>query len=178
MIMDKITEAQETALQRYLDGTLEGPALQQLKQDLNTSAALQRRLEELRPVHDFLARNTLQSPSSNFVDQVMRNLSRGAITSYPSPRNGLMLLAGVMVASGMLAALLTAGTFDQVSGLLSLNQMEVLKNVQAPELPSVNVNGKLVMKILIGVNLVLAFIVLDRTVLRPFFQRRALVGDR
>lgn len=176
MNMDKITEAQETSLQRYIDGELEGPALQQLKQELSTSPALQRRLEELRPVHGFLSRNKLEAPSSNFVDQVMRNLSRGAATPYPSPKNGLMLLAGVMVASGMLAALLTAGTFDQVSGLLSLNQVEILKNVQAPQLPSVNINGKLVMKILIGVNLALAFVVLDRTVLRPFFQRRAMMG--
>lgn len=177
MNMEKITDAQESLLQRYLDGELEGPALQQLKQELGASPALQRRLEELRPVHRFLSQNTLQSPSSNFVDQVMRNLSRRTVTTYPSPKNGLMLLAGVMVASGMLAALLTAGTFDQVSGLLSLNQVEVLKNVRTPELPSVNINGKLVMKILIGVNLVLAFIVLDRTVLRPFFQRRAMMGE-
>ncbi|MBL7851533.1 MAG: hypothetical protein JNN04_11570 [Cyclobacteriaceae bacterium] len=174
--MEKITDAQEITLQRYLDGELEGPALQQLKQELSSSLAMQRRLEELRPVHDFLSRNSLQAPSATFVDKVMRNLSRGAASPYPSPKNGLMLLAGVMVASGMLAALLTAGTFDQVSGLLSLNQMDVLKNVQAPEIPSVNINGKLVMKILIGVNLVLAFIVLDRTVLRPFFQRRAMMG--
>lgn len=177
MNMDKITEAQETALQRYLDGELEGPALQQLKQDLSASPALQRRLEELRPVHTFLSRNALQAPSDHFVDKVMRNLSRGAASPYPSPKNGLMLLAGVMVASGMLAALLSAGTFDQVSGLLSLNQVEVLKNIQTPELPSVSINGKLVMKILIAINLVLAFIVLDRTVLRPYFQRRALMGE-
>jgi anti-sigma factor RsiW len=177
MNMDKITEAQETTLQRYLDGELEGPALQQLKQDLSGSPALQRRLDELRPVHDFLARNKIQVPSANFVDRVMHNLSRGTTTPYPSPKNGLMLLAGVMVASGMLAAMLSAGSFDQVSGILSLNNMDVLKNVQAPEIPSVNINGKLVMKILIGVNLVLAFIVLDRTVLRPFFQRRAMMGQ-
>lgn len=177
MNMDKITEAQETTLQRYLDGELEGPALQQLKEELSASPALQRRLEELRPVHDFLARNTIQVPSANFVDRVMNNLSRGATAPYPSPKNGLMLLAGVMIASGMLVAMLSAGSFDQVSAILSLNQIDVLKNVQAPEIPSVNINGKLVMKILIGVNLVLAFIVLDRTVLRPLFQRRAMMGQ-
>ena len=177
MNMEKITEAQETMLQRYLDGELEGPALQQLKQELSTSTALQHRLEELRPVHDFLSRNTLQAPAANFVDRVMQNLSRGPVSAYPSPRNGLMLLMGVMVASGMLAALLTAGTFDQVSGLLSVNQIEILKTIKAPEVPSMNINGKLVMKILIGINLVLAFVVLDRTVLRPFFQRRSMMGQ-
>ena len=174
MSMERITEAQETTLQRYLDGELEGPSLQQFKDELQQSPALQRRLELARPVHAFLSKQKLESPSANFVDNVMRNLSRGAIRSYPSPRSGLMLLAGVIVASGMLAALLTAGTFDQVSGLITLDQVEILKNYSAPKLPSFNVNGKLVMKILIGINLVLAFVVLDRTVLRPFFQRRAM----
>lgn len=173
MSMEKITEAQETNLQRYLDGELEGPALQQFKEELSSSLALQRRLEMSRPVQEYLRKNTLQVPSANFVDRVMRNLARGGITPYPSPRNGLMLLAGVMVASGLLAVLLSTGSFDQFSSLVTLNQVEILNKYQTPSLPSFNLDGKLIMKILIGINLVLAFIVLDRTVLRPFFQRRA-----
>lgn len=172
MNMERITEAQETNLQRYLDGELEGPSLQQFKEELSRSSALQVRLEQLRPVHAFLSKQSLESPSTNFVDQVMRNLSRKVII-YPSPKNGLMLLAGVIIASGMLAAVLSAGTFDQLSGLVTVDQVEILKKYNTPSLPPVNVNGKLLMRILIGINLVLAFIVLDRTVLRPFFQRRA-----
>lgn len=172
--MEKITDSQEARLQNFLDGKLEGAALQELKQELGASPALQHRLEELRPVHEFLKKNSIQAPSAQFVDRVIRNLSRGALTTYPSPKNGLMLLAGVMVASGMLAMMLTAGTFDQISGSISIEQMEPLKKyVTTPSLPQININGKLVMNILIGINLVLAFIVLDRTILRPFFQRRA-----
>ncbi len=172
--MEKITDSQEARLQDFLDGKLEGAALQELKQELGTSTVLQQRLEELRPVHEFLKKNSIQSPSTQFVDRVIRNLSRGALTTYPSPKNGLMLLAGVMIASGMLAMMLTAGTFDQISGSISFEQMEPLKKyVTTPSLPQININGKLVMNILIGINLVLAFIVLDRTILRPFFQRRA-----
>lgn len=173
MTMEKITEAQETNLQRYLDGELDGPALQQFKEELNASPALQRRLEVARPVHEFLRKNSLQSPTAAFVDRVMRNLSRGAISSYPSPKNGLMLLAGVMIASGMLAVMLSAGTFDQITRLITVDQVEILNKYQTPSLPSFSISGKVIMNILIGVNLVLAFIVLDRTVLRPFFQRRA-----
>ncbi len=176
MNMEKITEAQEMNLQRYLDGELEGPFLQQFKEELSRSSALQVRLEQLRPVHAFLSKQSLQSPSTNFVDQVMRNLSRKVII-YPSPKNGLMLLSGVIIASGMLAAVLSAGTFDQLSGLITVDQVEILKKYNTPSLPPVNVNGKLLMRILIGINLVLAFIVLDRTVLRPFFQRRAMSGN-
>ncbi len=170
--MEKITEAQEANLQRYLDGELEGPGLQQFKEELSASAALQRRLEMIRPVHEMLGKNKLQSPSAQFVDRVMRNLSRQYLKPYPSPKNGLMLLAGVMVASGLLAVLLSAGTFDQITGIVTLKQVDILNKYQTPGIPTFNVSGKLIMKILIGVNLVLAFIVLDRTVLRPFFDRR------
>jgi len=171
--MDTITKSQEDSLQDFIDGNLDGPALQQLKQDLATSAALQRRLEELRLVHEHLKTNTLESPSTLFVDRVMRNLSRATITIQPSPKNGLMLLAGVIIASGMLVIMISAGTFDQITGLISLDQIEPVKKYVTPSIPSMNINGKLIMKILIGINLVLAFVVLDRTVLRPYFQRRA-----
>lgn len=170
--MEKITDKQEANLQQYLDGTLEGPALQQLKQELTASPALSQRLEALRPVHQLLQRNILQSPSGAFVERVMKNLSRGALPSMPSPRNGLMLLAGVMVASGLLAFMVSAGSFDNVSGVFSLDQVAPLKKYVTPSLPTIPISGKLIMNLLIGVNLVLAFVVLDRTVLRPFFQRR------
>lgn len=171
--MDSITTSEEDNLQDFLDGNLEGPALQQLKQHLATSPALQRRLEELRQIHNHLNSQTLQTPSPVFVDRVMRNLSRAVISTQPSPKNGLMLLAGVVIASGMLAVLISAGAFDQLSGLINMEQIEPLKKYVTPALPSFSVNGKLIMKILIGINLVLAFVVLDRTVLRPYFQRRA-----
>lgn len=170
--MEKISETQETNLQRYLDGELEGHALQQFKEELSKSTPLQHHLEAVRPVHDYLRKSSLQSPSNTFVDRVMRNLSRGSVTPYPSPKNGLMLLAGVMVASGLLAVMLSAGTFDKFTSLITVEQVDILKKYQTPSLPSFNLNVKLIMKVLIGVNLVLAFIVLDRTVLRPFFSRR------
>jgi anti-sigma factor RsiW len=173
MTMQKITEAQETKLQKYLDGELEGPSLQLFKQELGSSPELQHRLEMLRSVEESLKRNTLQSPSSVFVDRVMNNLAKRGLTPYPSPRNGLMLLAGVIVASGLLAMLMSTGSFDNLTSLITFNQIEVLDKYQTPSLPAININGKLIMKFLIGINLVLAFVVLDRTVLRPYFQRRA-----
>ncbi len=170
--MEKITEKQEANLQQYLDGTLEGPALHQLKQELAASPSLRLRLEALRHVHQVLQRNSLQSPTGAFVERVMKNLTRSAVSSMPSPRNGLMLLAGVMVASGLLAFMVSAGSFNNISGVFSIDQVEPLKKYVTPSLPTISISGKLVMNLLIGINLVLAFIVLDRTVLRPFFQRR------
>ena len=172
MNMEKISAEQEDRLQDYLDGKIEGPALQQVKNDLSGSEAMQKRLEELRHVQEFLKKNSLKHPSTVFVERVMKSLSVKPLSSYPSPKNGLMLLMGVMVATGMLVMMISAGFFDKVSGIVSLDQLEPVRKYVTPSIPAMTINGKLIMKVLIGINLVLAFIVLDRTVLRPFFQRR------
>ena len=171
--MEKIKTVQDDQLLDYLDGKLEGPALLQLKRGLADSTPLQNRLEELRLVHKALSSARLQSPSPSFVTKVMRNLHSTAFPPSLSPRNGLLLVIGVLVTAGLLVALVSAGSFDQWTGFVSLEEVTPLKEYFRVSLPTVYINGKLLIKILVGLNLGLAFIVLDRTVLKPFFQRRA-----
>jgi hypothetical protein len=171
--MEKITIVQDDRLLNYLDGKLDGTELIQLKKDLESSDLLQTRLNELRIIHRVLAHTTLETPSFAFTNKVMQNLHAKPVTSYLSPRNGLLLLAGVMVAAGMLVAMISAGIFDQIGGIVSLDKAIPIKNYVQQSLPTISVNGKLLIKIIVGLNLVLVFIVLDRTVLKPYFQKRA-----
>ncbi len=171
--MEKITTVQDDRLLNYLDGKLDGTELVQLKKDLESSDLLQARLNELRMIHRVLAHTALETPSFAFTNKVMQNLHSKPVTSYLSPRNGLLLLAGVMVAAGMLVAMISAGIFDDMGGIVSLDKAIPVKNYVHQSLPTISVNGKLLIKIIIGLNLVLVFIVLDRTVLKPYFQKRA-----
>jgi hypothetical protein len=172
--MEKITTAQDDRLLNYLDGKLDGTELQHLKKELESSKLLQDRLNELRIIHRVLAHTTLDTPSFAFTNRVMQNLHTRPVPSSISPKNGLLLLLGVMVAAGMLVVMISVGVFDQISGIVSLDQAApVKKYFQQQTLPSIPVNGKLLIKIIVGLNLVLAFVVLDRTVLKPFFQKRA-----
>lgn len=174
MTMDTLSKAQDDLLLNYLDGRLEGNALSEFKRELENSAPLKARLEILRRVHRTLAlQNNLESPSPQFVNKVMQNLNNAPAASLLSPRNGLFLLTGVMVATGILAFMISAGTFDQFNGILSLDQAAPVQKYFQQGLPAIPIDGKLIINILIGLNLVLAFLVLDRTVLRPFFQKRA-----
>lgn len=174
MSMDTISKAQDDMLLHYLDGKLEGHGLSELKKELEGSEALRARLEVLRRIHRTLAlHNTLDSPSPNFVGKVMQNLNAAPSSPMLSPRNGLLLIAGVMVATGILAFMISAGTFDQFNGIISIDQTETVQKYFQQGLPAIPVDGKLMINILIALNLVLAFLVLDRTVLRPFFQKRA-----
>ncbi|MDZ4716403.1 MAG: hypothetical protein SH819_13145 [Cytophagales bacterium] len=175
--MEQITNTQEDSLLDFLDGKLEGHGLQQLKSELETSAILRERLEELRIVHQALVRNRLESPSSSFVDRVMAGLRRKPASVYASPKNGILLILGVLVAAGLLITMVSAGFFDSFNGIISMEQIAPTRKYLQWAAPSIPINAKLIMKTLVGLNLLIAFIVLDRTVLRPYFQRRQSQGS-
>jgi hypothetical protein len=89
-----------------------------------------------------------------------------------SSLNGILLLAGVLVAVGIGSLLLAGGVFDG-SSVIDLNQaIDTSKYIQKP-LPSIPFNGKLVVNIIIMLNLALAFLMLDKAVLKPWFEKRA-----
>ncbi len=171
--MEKIPTALDDRLLDYLDGNLDETDLHQLKMELEKSPMVKSRLEELRLLHETLMQTRLESPSPAFTTKVMQNLHRLPFSSTLSPRNGLLLLAGMIAAAGILVVMISAGTFDQFKGMVSLKQLSPVQKYFQQSLPSFSVNGKLIINIIVGINLVLAFIILDRTILRPFFQRRA-----
>lgn len=129
------------------------------------------REEELKLIEKVLVKNKLESPSSNFTHRVMMNLHSMPVASSLSPRNGLLLLFGTVVAVTLLTILVSTGLFDSTGTTISLEQLpdsELTKDLQR----TIPFNGKWLMEGLILLNIVLAFILLDRTILRPFFNRR------
>jgi hypothetical protein len=127
--------------------------------------------DELHVIEKVLSKNKLESPSSNFTHRVMMNLHSMPVATALSPRNGLFLLFGTVVAVTILTILISTGVFDASNTTISLESLpdvEITRNLQR----TIPLNGKWLMKGLILLNIVLAFILLDRTVLRPFFNRR------
>jgi hypothetical protein len=174
--MEKIPTPIDDKLLDYLDGKLDGSALAQLRKDLEASAVLQERLESLRTIHRALAHTKLETPSPLFVGKVMKDLHSVTFPSTLSPKNGLLLLAGTMVAAGILIVMISTGFFDNANGVVNLETLEQIspaKKYIQQTLPTISINGKLVIDILVGLNMVLAFLILDKTVLKPFFQKRA-----
>ncbi len=172
--MEKISSAQEDLLLDYLDGILNDKEIMEVKKQLENSTLLQERLEELRSLNESLMsiHSTLEAPSPLFVNKVMKNLHSGSYSNALSPRNGLLLLGGVIIAVGFLMAMVSAGVFDQTT-VVSLDKVIPVKDYFQQSLPVISINSKLIIKIIIGLNMALVFVVLDRTVLKPFFQRRA-----
>ncbi len=171
--MEKITIQQDDRLLDYLDGKLSGAEAAMLKNQLEQSIALKQRLEELRLVHSLLSATSLAEPSKNFTQRVMNNLDHvPAKSNTLSPRNGLILLCGIIVASAITVLLLVTGSFDVMSKPIAIDAIRLPKEIVNQSLPSFSFSGKTLMKLLIVLNLGIAFLVLDRTVLKPYFGRK------
>src|SRR3954467_3650962 len=132
--MEKITGDQDNRLLDYLDGRLDGTGLAQLKNELETFPAVKARLEQLRIVHRTLAHTKLETPSAMFTEKVMKNLHVSPPQSSLSPRNGLFLLAGVIVAAGILMTIMGSGVFDGFKETVPLDGPSQLQKYIQPSL--------------------------------------------
>lgn len=170
----KILPNQDEKLLEYLDGGLKGIEKENIEQLLKASPALLARLEELRKLDADLRSIKLEQPSKNFTQRVMSNLSQYPVRSNFTFRNGIILLAGVLVAVGVGSLLVAGGVFDG-NNTIDLNQtiVPVNKYIQKP-IPTFNIDGKLMVNIIIMLNLALAFLVLDRAILKPWFEKRRM----
>jgi len=175
--MDKVTPESDDLLLHYIDGTLSQSEKQNLEKDLEQSEILRKRLDQLRSTHLLLRSNRLEQPSKNFAQIVMTRLNNDPIrgTSFPM-RNSILLLAGVLLVAIIASVLVPAGVFDSISTTIDLNQVELPKKYLERTLPSISIDGKLMVNVIILVNLVLGWLVLDRAILKPIFQRRAQAG--
>jgi len=175
--MNRLSPAKEEELLRYLDGELETSQKINLEAELQRAPDVRERLEELRTIRSFLMRKAiLEAPSKTFTQKVMAGLDTQPAKSMISPRKGLLLLIGVIIASGLALMLLSNGVFDQTNTSLLVDTAPI-KNKWIEETTfSIPFNGKILVNGIIFLNLALALVLLDRTVLRPLFQKRASVG--
>lgn len=170
--MEKIIQPLDDTLLNYLDGSLKPEEKTDIEKLLSQSDALRIRLDELRVIHFALRQTKLDQPSKNFTQLVMGKLDGYTERSTFPIRNGIWLLAGVLVAVGIVSLLVSSGVFDQTQTMVDLNKINLPKQYIQEPLPSIPFNGKLLINIIIVLNLGLAWVVLDRAILKPYFQRR------
>jgi|SRR5688572_1678318 len=174
--MGKVSESVDEMLLDYLDGNLTKTEQAKMEKSLQENPAWRVRFDELRLVNSVLTETKSEQPSKNFTASVMSRLDQ-----YHAPRsfslwNSVLLLAGVLVAIGITTVLLAGGLYDNSSTNIDLNQIEIPKQIIKTPLPTFEFSGKIIVNIIIILNLAIAWIVLDRAILRPFFQRRMQAG--
>jgi hypothetical protein len=174
--MKKVPQSVDDILLDYLDGNLNDIDKKNLEISLTKNKVWKSRLEELRSVSSLLHETKLDQPSKNFTTLVMGKLDQYPETSGYSIRNGILLLTGVLLVVGIAIVLVSSGVFDNTTTSIDLNQVDISKKLVKDPLPSFQFSGKLIVNIIIVLNLALAWIVLDRTILKPLFQRRMQTG--
>jgi hypothetical protein len=170
--MKNLPQDLEDKLLSYLDNTLASVERSNIETLLEHDSNLKERFNELQAMHVLMRRTKLDLPSSNFTRLVMTRLDHAPASSIRSIRNGIFLVIGVLITVGISAALISMGTFDSASTLVDLNQLEVTDKLIDQQLPSFTIDGKKLVQGIIVLNLAIAFVVLDRAILKPYFQRR------
>ena len=172
--MKRITQKQDDQLLHYLDGMLTIKDKAELENLLANNSYLEIRLEELRQVHTVLAgKARLEQPSKLFSERVMNNLDRMPVQSTLSPKNGLFLLCGILVAVGVMALFLSSGVFDNMNDTISLDKLPLENKFIKNPFPTIPFNGKWMVNGILILTMGLAFVLLDRTILKPYFERRS-----
>lgn len=170
--MKNIPQDIEDKLLSYLDNTLPPTERKNLETLMEHDSSLKERLDELQVMHSLMKSTTLEQPSVNFTSRLMMRLDQLPEINGRSIRNGIFLVIGVIVTIGIAAALISSGTFDNASTMVDLNKIDISNKYIDRQLPSFTVDGKMLVQGIIVLNLAIAFLVLDRAVLKPYFQRR------
>jgi hypothetical protein len=164
-------------LLEFLDGTLDPRRSQEIAAQAKKSVVLTRRLEELHALNTALkSGGRLEIPSMNFTQRVMKEINTPLSIRGLSPRNGILLFCGVLVAMAVALMLLKSGTFDQSNGTIALDKLPLQKDYLKNNLPALPFNGKWVVNSLLILATGISLVLLDRTILRPLFQRRSGVS--
>jgi len=172
-MIDETSSAIDERLLDYLDGTLPANECTDLERLLRQDGTVAARLEELRLMHRLMGAQKLEVPSPNFTASVMQQLKEEPATRGQVIR-GILMITGILSIIGIAAALVSAGVFDSTLATLDLNEMDPARRyITHPAFPTFSLSSKVIVNGIIILNLILAFFVLDRTVLRPLFRQRS-----
>ena len=169
--MKKPFQYTDETLLNYLDGTLSPDETKALEDALPRDSKLQEQLDWLRKSEALFSETSFEKAPDYFTAQVMGKLDTAPVQQKRSSRNNLLLLGGILALVFLASFLVYTGAFSYTTtiDLGHMVSLEQFKNI----LPPVPLNEKLIVNVIILFNIALAFLVLDRTLLKPWFERRA-----
>ncbi len=173
--MKKISEELEQKIQDYIKGELSPAEKHHLEEELRQNEALKTYFNNALLADQYLKITTTDQPSKNFTGVVMGRLNQYPQSSGFSIRNGLMLLCGMLIITVLSIILLSSGIFDQQT-VVDLRNVNVGQRYIQNIIPKFSIDLKTLINIILVLNIALSFVVLDRTILKPLFNRRLQTG--
>lgn len=156
-----------------LDGKLSREESARMIARIESSPVLKTRYEEARAIHQLLKSSSWADPSMNFTRSVMSKLNDAPAPVVPSYWKGLLLLIGMMLTIGITMILVSQGVFD-ASTTVDLNNINLPKGIPDQSIPTFDLSGKTIVNIIMVMNIVVGFVLLDRAVLKPIFRKRMI----
>jgi anti-sigma factor RsiW len=172
--MKKISQQIEEKLLDYIDGQLSPEESLNVEEIIHSDELVKKRFDELIEADRIFHSTSLHQPSLQFTQKVLERLNEQPEKSGVSIKKSIYLLAGIIVTIAVPTLLVAAGVFDGTTNL-DLNNMVIQNEYIKQPLPSIQFDGKMVVNIIIVLNIIIAFIVLDRTILKPWFEQRGRV---
>lgn len=170
--MKKITKSLEDKLLAYIDGTLDDAETAQVRELLQRDLTSKERYDELLAADNLLHQFAFsEQPSPAFTNTVMSRLHE--MPKRSSIRVSIILLVGILTGVGIVAGFVSVGLFDGAMTVFDINHLNEFQDYKIPvTLPTVPFDAKILMNGILLFNVFLALIILDRTVLKPFFRKR------
>jgi hypothetical protein len=171
--MKDLNHPSDDLLLDLLAGKLRNDEAARLMEQIAASPSLKTRYDEAKIIHQILTGSAWSDPSLNFTKVVMSKLDDAPAPAQPSIWKGVFLLVGMLLAIGIAAVLASQGVFD-ASTSVNLNDIKLPQQIPQRSLPTIVIDGHLIVNTIIIMNMIIGFIVLDKTILRPIFRRRAM----
>lgn len=165
----------ENKLWAYLDGSLPADEHREINDVLRENEELRDKLQDLRAAEHLLRTTRLREPSDTFTRRIMTNLDRTALAGGLSVTKSIFLLAGILVTTAIAVWLLSAGYFSSET-TVDLNNLKLPARFVPEDIPGFSIDGKTIVNAIVFLSLGVAFVLLDRGILRPLFGRRLQTG--
>jgi len=170
--MKQLQQSDLDQLAKYIDDELDEKQRASFERLLGDNDLLQERYVSMMETHQLLKTQPMQIPSKNFTERVMQNLDLYTPPGLPfSIRNGVLLVSGVLIAGVLALYLVGHGAFDGSVTIASPLNPSLSEKLLDRRIPSISFDGKMLVNAIVLINLALAWVVLDRTILRPLFRR-------
>jgi hypothetical protein len=169
------SEELDVKILEFLDGLMDKSEQKDFEKLIREDEASKKRFTDLQQIHLLLKANAVEHPPKNFTARVMTNLERKPFYGNLSILNAVLLLGGIMIVVALCALFVSKGLFDgttsiDLNGMTEVNQY--IRKYSDRTVPVIDLSGKTMVNTIIILNLALAFMILDRAILKPLFQRR------
>ncbi len=162
----------EDTITKYIDDELSIDEKVLFDKELKIDTAFAELFDHHRTIHVTLAKEQLQSPAANFVDEVMSSVRVSNITETKFFNKMRLLILSLIAVAVATSLYYLSMKFYPTLGLNISNEIS-LKDVTLNLQPAQKlINSDILFKVVFYVNGLISLLLLDRAILKPYFARR------